>query len=464
MILGIYEDAGCLTYNSTTPRDAAAAAYLWASGIQPEIIQDYLRAPLTAAQKVLLEKLVRDSEHYHIRSRRLLLSTASMDEYVQGAAGLFRYLQEMEEVDLAVILVLMDQSVYLAARTLSEDLNLVELLAPLGAKGHHAAVSASFKNSTLSETKVRLLKLLEQFLPPAATVGQAASAPVERINSDCTVNQASEFLYEKGISGCPVMEEGRLAGIISRRDLQKVMRSGLGHAPVKAFMRRSVITVVAEDSLVSARRLMAERNVGRLIVLNQDGLPAGIITRSDILKYLYKLDRRKSSEVKPGMVLKVSSPTAITGVDNLTALISSELPAKLQSLLLMIGQRAAKTESKVYLVGGVIRDLLLGYPPDQDLDFVVLPDAIALARELENFFNGKLKVFEKFGTASLFLSEGARLDFVTARREIYTSPAALPQVESSSLRNDLYRRDFTINTLACSLMPDNFGQLYDFFS
>ncbi len=464
MVLGIYEDTGCLAYRSTTPRDVAAAAYLWASGIQPDLIQEYLRMPLTSAQKALLEKLIQDSEFYHIQHRRLLLSTASMDEYVRGAAGLFRYLQDLEEVDLAVILVQMEQSIYLAARSLVDDLNLVELLGPLGVKGHPGAVAGSLRNSSLEEVKVQLLELLEQFLPPAATVRQAASSPVELIDSSFTVAQASDFLYEKGISGCPVMEEGRLVGIISRRDLQKAARSNLTHAPVKAFMRRPVVTVSPGDSLTAVRRLMAEKNIGRVPVVGADGKIEGIVTRSDILRALYTLDRRNPSLADPGDILKIRTHPEIMQVDNLAALIAENLPARLQSLLLLIGQRAAKGESTVYLVGGVIRDLLLGCPAPQDLDFVVIPDAIAFARELQSFLDGTLKIFEQFGTASLFLKDGLRLDLVTARKEFYAAPAALPRVESSSLKNDLYRRDFTINTLACSLMPDSYGQLFDFFN
>lgn len=463
MILGIYEDTGCLTYNTTTSRDAAAAAHLWSVGVQPELIQEYLRAPLTAAQKSLLEKLIQGSEYYRIQHRRLIISTASVDEYVRGAAGLFRYLQDLEEVDMAVILVQMDTSTYLAARSLADDINLAELLAPLGVKGHPGAVSASLKNGSLPEIKEQLLKLLEQFLPPALTARQAASFPVERINSDFTVDQASDFLYEKGISGCPVMEDGKPAGIISRRDLQKVMRSGLGHAPVKAFMRHPVISAAPGDSLTSVRRLMTEKNIGRVPVIGPGGELEGIVTRSDILRSLYSLDKRGQSVIGPGALFKVCDNPVITQVDNLAPLISTSLSAKLQSLLLMIGQRAVKGESRVYLVGGVIRDLLLGCPMPQDLDFVVIPDAIAFARELEKFLGGTLKVFEQFGTASLFLNDGPRLDLVTARRELYAASAALPQVESSSLKNDLYRRDFTLNTLACSLMPESYGHLFDFF-
>ena len=140
------------------------------------------------------------------------------------------------------------------------------------------------------------------------------------------------------------------------------------------------------------------------------------------------------------------------------------MPPRWQSRLLLMGQRAAATGVSLYLVGGAIRDLLLGAELSRDLDFVVVPDALAFAAEAVKFLGGKLKVFEHFGTASLFLEEGLRLDFATARREIYAAPAALPQVEETgSLKSDLYRRDFTINTLACSLLPQSFGELYDFF-
>ncbi|MEW5784883.1 MAG: CBS domain-containing protein [Bacillota bacterium] len=463
MLLGIYEDTGSLTHSASTARDAAAVAFLWELGVKPELLQEYLRTPLTEAQKGLLEKLIEGCEYFELRRRRILLSSTILEEYVRGAAVLFHYLQETEQAELAIILVNMNQSVYLAARTQAEEINLMELLAPLEVRGHPGAVSASIKTADLNSVRSQLLDLLEHFLPPALTAGEVASSPVVTIKSDLSAQSAQNLLDEKGISGCPVMEEGKVAGIISRRDLHKVLRSSLGHAPVRGFMRHPVISANLDDSLTAVRRLMVEHNIGRIPILNFAGEPVGMVTRSDILRTMYRLDRKGKTIAARGRLFKTGEPVAPVTVDDLSGTIGKVLPPRLQGLLLMIGQRAEQAGVRVYLVGGVIRDLLLGQKLPQDLDFVVLPDAIAFAQNLERFLGGKLKVFEQFGTASLFLERGLRLDLVTARKEFYAAPAALPEVETSSLKNDLFRRDFTINTLACSLMPGSFGRLYDFF-
>lgn len=150
--------------------------------------------------------------------------------------------------------------------------------------------------------------------------------------------------------------------------------------------------------------------------------------------------------------------------ENLLPLFKERLPGKFRSLLLLIGQRADRLGAEVYLVGGVIRDLLLGRRPGRDLDCVVLPEAALLARDLQQYLGGALRVNEQFGTATLYLKDGLRLDLVTARRDFYAAVAALPRVEASSLKNDLFRRDFTINTMACSLMTSTFGRFFDFYS
>ena len=123
----------------------------------------------------------------------------------------------------------------------------------------------------------------------------------------------------------------------------------------------------------------------------------------------------------------------------------------------------ATETAEIYLVGGVIRDLFLGREPANDLDLVVIPEAIPLALDLQKCLGGKIISYEQLGTATLFLPGGGRLDLASARREFYPLPGALPRVEPSSLKYDLYRRDFTINSMACSLLPESFGRLFDYF-
>ncbi len=469
-LLGIYEDTGCLTYEITTARDARAVAYLWNCGPSTRLIQEYLRSPLTDAQKELLEKLIRNSEFYELKQRRVLISMTVLDEYVIGAAVLLQLLDEIEDAGLTIVIIQMTENIYLAARSRDEDINLLELLSPFNVKGYSSVVSAHFKGVSAEEVKKQLVEFLKYYLPPALTADKVASKPVLTVKSDTTVAEADELLTEHSFKGCPVVENGRLAGIISRRDLRKGLRSDLAHAPVKGFMTRKLITASPEQSLSDLRRLMVEENIGRIPIVDADGQLVGIVTRSDILRYLSFFDRK-------GRTLKVKKnhDSALAGLDfkdesdpgdlfNLSSLLNNELPGEMQRLLLKISRLAEREKIKIYLVGGIIRDLLLQHPPEKDLDFVVIGDAVDFTFKLQKMLGGSVRHFEQFGTASLDLPEGLRLDFVTARKEFYVSPAALPRVEKSSLKNDLFRRDFTINTMACSLESEHYGEFYDYYN
>jgi tRNA nucleotidyltransferase (CCA-adding enzyme) len=116
---------------------------------------------------------------------------------------------------------------------------------------------------------------------------------------------------------------------------------------------------------------------------------------------------------------------------------------------------------QAYLVGGSVRDLLRG-EANLDLDIVIEGDGILFARTIGEQLHAKVRTHQKFGTAQIF-PHPFKLDVATARTEYYESPAALPKVETSSIKKDLYRRDFTINTLTVKLNPKDFGILIDFF-
>jgi tRNA nucleotidyltransferase (CCA-adding enzyme) len=117
-------------------------------------------------------------------------------------------------------------------------------------------------------------------------------------------------------------------------------------------------------------------------------------------------------------------------------------------------RRSAEEGLPVYLMGGPVRDAVLGLPVANDLDFVLVGDAPALAAELATELGGELTVHSRFGTATV-LVEGDRVDLVTARKEVYPSPGSLPEVSASTLSDDLARRDFSINAMALPLSGDS---------
>jgi hypothetical protein len=120
-----------------------------------------------------------------------------------------------------------------------------------------------------------------------------------------------------------------------------------------------------------------------------------------------------------------------------------------------------RARTAVFVVGGFVRDLLLGRQ-NLDVDLVVEGDGLTYARRLGQELKATVKTHDRFGTAVLTLPDGFKLDVATARTEYYEYPTALPTVERSSIKKDLSRRDFTINTLAVRLNPGRFGDLLDF--
>jgi tRNA nucleotidyltransferase (CCA-adding enzyme) len=129
-------------------------------------------------------------------------------------------------------------------------------------------------------------------------------------------------------------------------------------------------------------------------------------------------------------------------------------------LLRELGRLADESGISLYLVGGVVRDLLLKRAT-WDLDLTVEGDGMVFARAVADCYGAGVALFEQFATARLTLPDGLKVDIASTRSESYTKPAALPDVTPSSLRDDLYRRDFTINAMAIQLNVNAFGTLQD---
>jgi tRNA nucleotidyltransferase (CCA-adding enzyme) len=147
--------------------------------------------------------------------------------------------------------------------------------------------------------------------------------------------------------------------------------------------------------------------------------------------------------------------------ENLSAQLDRYLPPPVLALIKIVGKDAGKMGQELYLVGGVVRDLFLGRA-NFDFDLVVEGDAIALAQKLARESHAKLITHSRFGTAKLQYPEFS-IDLATARKETYSQPGALPTVEQGSLKDDLIRRDFSINAMALHLNPRQFGELIDLY-
>lgn len=457
MALGIYADTASLTSPATTLQDIDATRFLLAAGASLEIIHRYMNSPLNHDQRLLLEEMLANSERQYHHGVSALITVCSIDHYIDGLGLLAERLAAIEDVDLIFCLVEMDGRVHLAGRSRLNHLPVDEIIAYFGGSGHPQAAAATIKGRSLLELKQQLVAYLSEELTPPFTAKDIMSCPVDSIEPDVAMGEVGQAILRYGHSGLPVILEGRLVGIISRRDVDKSIHHGLEHAPVKGFMSTQVVTVPPTASLDEIQRLLIGKDIGRLPVVDADGQVLGIVTRTDVLKSLhgrsyphwYQTTARPSVDLQPGVTL-------------LADLMTERLPRRLQGLLLLLGQEAARHQVSAYLVGGIVRDLLL-HVPNHDIDVVIEPSALEFAEQLSRVFGGSVQTYPQFGTATITRPDDFTIDLVTARSEFYVSPAALPDVEPSNLKQDLYRRDFTINTMAIALHGARYGQFYDYF-
>lgn len=140
-----------------------------------------------------------------------------------------------------------------------------------------------------------------------------------------------------------------------------------------------------------------------------------------------------------------------------------KLPNNILSLIYLIRDISRRLDCPAYLVGGFVRDLILEVQ-NLDLDITVEGDGLNFAMQLANRLNGKIIRHRRFGTATVTTPGKIKIDIAMARKEFYERPASLPKVEPGGIKDDLKRRDFTINAIAISLNPDNFAEIIDFFA
>jgi tRNA nucleotidyltransferase (CCA-adding enzyme) len=273
------------------------------------------------------------------------------------------------------------------------------------------------------------------------------SAPVKTVKTQETIGHAGELLTRYNINVLPVMEDGRVAGLITRQVAEKAAFHGFKESPVGDYMTAEFATVSPQTPLARVQDLVVGGNQRFLPVLEKGRLVGGI-TRTDLLRWLYT----RSNQLSPSSLAEPDFPSLEPRKRAIVKIMEERLPQGVMDLLKNIGQKASALGLQAYAVGGFVRDLLLRNE-NFDIDLVVEGDGIRLARALAEEGRGELRVHKRFGTATLQLTDRSRLDLATARLEYYEHPAALPRVEHSSIKLDLYRRDFTVNALAIHRTP-----------
>jgi tRNA nucleotidyltransferase (CCA-adding enzyme) len=440
LALGIHEDTGSLTYPGTTQRDADALAWCLRHGASQELVATYLHTPLSQAESEVLRALLDAATTIDVAGIDVLVAGAVTEAADVSVSTLAHKLVDLHDCRALACLVETSERVFCAIRSSAPELDAAAAAAILGGGGHAQAASATFKG-TLDEARERLLAGLGDAVREPLRARSVMSTPVRAVSPDDTVDDVLALCRRYGQSGALVMEGERLVGSVERGDLDKAVGHELAHAPVKGIMSSHPPTCDEETPLSELRRLLATTGEGRVAVLGGEGV-VGVVTRSDLLRAL-------------GTGAEETAAADATIADELR---------RLEDLRPVFDAFASIAEDceGVYLVGGTVRDILLG-EQSFDVDVAVEGDAVAVAEALARALDGRLRAHRRFGTAVVLYGDGRRVDVVTARTEFYDAPAALPTVEHATIREDLFRRDFTINAMAASLKADDFGRLVDPF-
>ena len=262
---------------------------------------------------------------------------------------------------------------------------------------------------------------------------------VQTLAATARLDELARRLRRVGHPCWPVLSDGQLVGLLHQRDLERALEHGLGALRAQDIMQTRAISLHAHDTLHALESTLAQHGRGAVAVLGDAGELLGMVSRGDLLRH------RVASRADIRQLTLGDGPQT--------------------RLIRRIAEEARRAEIALWLVGGTVRDLLLRRPCD-DIDFLVERSPQRFATRLQQRLGGRLNPPTPFGTIRWFPDEqrAARpaspsrphpthIDFAAARAETYAQPAALPSVYRSTLRQDLGRRDFSINALAVQLAP-----------
>ncbi|MEP7011315.1 MAG: CBS domain-containing protein [Acidobacteriota bacterium] len=471
LLLGIYEDTGALTYATTHSRDLEAAARLLRQGGDLAIVRRFASAALDPERLDLLHQIARSLEVHRIHGHRVGLAEIDLPNYVEELAPLVSKSLDLFGLPTMFVLFAFEERVLVVGRGDAAGVDLGRILGGLGGGGHSTAASVRLLGS-LVEVRERLLLELERRLPPAARARDLMVSASVSLHPGSTIDQAKERLRIGGVNAAPVLDgEGRAIGAVTRQLLDAALQHGLGDRSIETAMTKDLAWVPADAPADDVGRQMLALQPRFVLVGDaSDGRPLGLVTRMQLLHYLgarLDLENEPGSPSGAGGALRVAGareghPERHRAAQREAAeLLSRSIDPVTRETIDRIAAVARAEQTPVYLVGGFVRDLALGQE-NRDLDLVVEGDGPAFAQSLGRALDAPVRVHEAFLTAVVRMP-GGEIDVATARSEFYRAPAALPEVASSALRQDLYRRDFTVNTLAIRLGPESAPELIDPF-
>lgn len=501
---GIYGDTGSFRYSSVTPRDFQAAAWLVGIGVDLPAVSRIISVVMGREQLKILSEMLENTEVRDIGGEILAVSSMPSEGFLDNFAMLAPRIMEIEKCSALFALATMEDKVQVVGRSSSPRVDVGEICRMLGGGGHHYAASASVKDRTLPQIRDFLLMKASVLANADENAGRLMSSPAVGVYENTSISDALSLMNRYGLKAVPVFscKERSCSGILSQDIAAKASGHGLGHVDTSVYMLQTFQVVTASSGLQELVDIMIGGRQRLIPVVAGEDVETG--------KDLGSLSEEEAEARRQEILVRRSTIGVVTRTDlirlfmgehaahippvshrsrkerNLASILRKWIPGVCVDFLALAGEAAHDMGISAYAVGGFVRDLVMErkglHWPEVDIDLVVEGDALDFAHRLAIHLKGRVREHKEFMTAMLtfpveslnkesakrgqgHFPDGveAKVDIATARLEFYTEPGALPQVERSSIKMDLYRRDFSINAMAMRLNPGEFGQLVDFF-
>ncbi len=461
LCLGIYEDTGSFSFPSTTENDFIAAAFLLSKGANLNTVSSMIAREISPEQIGLLNDMIQSATHYMINGTDIVITSIISDNYIPDFAVLVHKLIKMENMNAIFAIAGMENKIHIVARSRLPEVDVGAIVSMLGGGGHSYAASAVVKDQTLTQVEHRLVEILYNKVRARRKAKDIMSSPAITVGANVSCKEAANLLTRYNINALVVTEipdrKDQIVGFISRQVIEKALFHQLDHIPVRDYMTTDMAWVDSDADMSEIQQKIIENKQRVLPVVDNDVIK-GVITRTDLLNILARQLQNNAENQFDSNKDIVHARTR-----NIINFMIERLSPRILELLKTIGEVAGQLGVGAYAIGGFVRDLFL-YRQNDDMDIVIEGDGIAFARQYGERFGARVHTHESFGTAVITFPDGFKIDVASARMEYYKFPTALPIVEMSSIKLDLFRRDFTINTLAIQLNPERFGILIDFFS
>lgn len=472
--LGIHEITGSLLYPNTSEADISCLAELFRRGVNLKTVNLFLKEDgLSNIQKSVLDELVKSREIVNLNGFEINFYFAENNKFVYKFDSIIQRIVDTDKFNIAVFIARMGSSVHVLARSNVEQINLGEIFAKAGGGGPKYAAYATLADFSLKQAYEKVKTVLKKNLKPAVTARDIMGPSVLFLNPEVIISEAEKIMFRYAYTAAPVTDGNKIIGFIRKIDIDRAVHHGLSHAPISGFLCRETIYSQPNEPFETIVEKIA-RSETKTILVGSENKVAGIITANDILNHTFTKSKNKeggqagsfAAAATAEAFKKTGGPGQLktaTGGGALKVSLSEYFSKPVFKLLKEVSKKAGELKVSAYIVGGIVRDMILK-KQSADIDIVIEGmSAIEFAEALAGSKEFITSRHERFKTAAISMPGLPKIDFATARAEFYESPAALPDVFQGNLYQDLLRRDFTVNAMAVSLCAHNFGEIIDYY-